>query len=189
MVVEKKEIEIPETWDTIKYEKPIFPTYSQGKVGGYGYCNNKYHCYSVQHSKPTYNLTPYRPQGFGFAERNRNYIPLSHVQYRNRPAEKKSRYPKPQMTKIYEDAIDTIRDKIEITTEYLRRKNRENDEIRKIDGNYRNLITKLKYETNDMINDTDEMIGDVRYRTHLMNRMIRDGQELMTEERTIKYLF
>lgn len=188
MVIETV-LEIPETWDSIKYEKPKYPTYSRGKIGAYAYCNNKYHCYSVVHLKPTYDLTPYRPTGFGFAERNRNYIPLSHVQYRNVPPKPRSFYRKPDMIKIYEDAFDTLRDKINCTTEYLRKKNREENEIRKMNGNFRNFVTKLKYETNNLINDTDEMIGDVRYRTHKVNRMIRDGQELMTKERSVKYLF
>jgi hypothetical protein len=187
-MVEQVEINIPETWDTIKYPKPIYPTYSRGKVGKYvfGHCN---HCYTVTHSSPTYDLTPYRPTGFGFAERNQNYIPLSHVQDRSRPKRPRVYYEKAEITKIYENAIDTIRDKIDCTAEYLRKKNREEDEIRKIEGNYRNLVTKLKYETNDLVNNTDEMIGDVRYRAHLMNKLIRDGQALMTEERTEKILF
>lgn len=189
MVEKKVEIEIPETWDTIKYPKPIYPTYSRGMTGGYAYCNNKYHCYSVVHSKPTYDLTPYRPMGFGYAERSRNYIPLTHVKNRSFPPKEKITYEKSEMTKIYEDAIDTLRDKIECTTEYLRKKNREADEIRKIDENFRNIITKLKYETNDLMNNTDEMIGDVRYRTHQINRMIHEGQAVMTEERNVKYLF
>lgn len=190
MVVENKELEIPETWDTIKYKNPIYPSYSRGKLGGYAYCNNKYHCYGVIHSKPTYDLTPYRPMGFGFAERNRNYIPLSHVQNRSEPRTVKKLYEKQEMTKIYEEAIDTIRDKIECATEYLRKKNREDNEIRKIEGNYRNLIAMmLKYETKDLINDKDEMIGDVRYRTHKINQMVRNGQDLMAEKQTIKNLF
>lgn len=189
MVAEKAEIEIPETWDTIKYTKPIYPTYSRGKVGTYSYTNDKYHCYRVIHSKPTYDLTPYRPTGFGFAERNQNYIPLSHVQDRTHVRIQKAPYDKSEMTKIYENAMDTIRDKIDCTTEFLRNKNREADEIRKIEGNYRNLVSKLKYETHDMINNTDEMIGDVKYRTHQVNRVIRDGQDLVRQECKVKFLF
>lgn len=188
-MVAQAEIEIPETWDTIKYPKPIYPTYGRGKVGTHSYTNDKYHCYRVIHSSPTYDLTPYRPTGFGFAERNRDYIPLTHVQDRSHVRIRKAPYETSEMTKIYENAMDTIRDKIECTTEYLRKKNREEDEIRKIEGNYRNLVSKLKYETHDMINNTDEMIGDVRYRAHQMNKTIRDGQALMQDERRVRFLF
>lgn len=66
--------EIPETWDTVKRKNPIHPTCSRGKFGEVLFCNEKYHCYGVKHSTPTYNLMPYQPEGFGYAERAMKYI-------------------------------------------------------------------------------------------------------------------
>lgn len=101
------QIEIPETWDIIKYEKPLYPTFSRGKVGTVLYCNNKYHCYSVHHSKPVYDLTPYRPTGFGFAERSMKYIPLTHVQNRFK-AKRLVNNEKSEIKRIYEKSMDAI---------------------------------------------------------------------------------
>lgn len=189
MATEKAEIDIPETWDTIKYTNPIYPTYSRGKVGTYSYTNDKYHCYRIIHSSPTYDLMPYRPTGFGFAERNRDYIPLSHVQDRTHVRVKNLPYEKPEMTKIYENAMDTIREKIDCTTEYLRKKKREESETRNIERNYRNLISDLKYETDDLINNFDDAINDVKYNTHQINQLIRNGQEIMRQKRSVRFLF
>lgn len=173
------ESDIPETWDTIKYPKPILPTYSRGKVGKYSFTNHKYHCYTVIHSSPKYDLMPYRPTGFGFAERNRNYIPLTHVQDRTPLPKEKVYYEKPVIDTIYLNALDEIKLNQQLRGVRRMKKEREVDEIRKIEGNYRNLITKLKYEARNMINNTDEMIGDVKYRTHQINRLVRNYNDLM----------
>jgi hypothetical protein len=176
------EIESFDTWEPIKYKKPIYPTYSRGKVGRSLYCNNKFHCYGVVHSKPTYDLTPYRPTGFGYAERNRKYIPLSHVQDRSNPAVRENILSrKSKMMRIYEDAIDEIKERQQQRCDIRRTKERTDDEIRKITGNYRNLVTKLRYESKNLINDTDEMIGDVKYRTHQINRILREYNNPMTK--------
>lgn len=168
------EIDIPETWDTIKYKNPLYPTYSRGKVGTYSYCNNKFHCYGVIHSKPTYDLMPYRQTGFGYAERNRNYIPLSHVQDRSPRVRENILSRKSKMMRIYEDAIDEIKQRQDRRGTVRMTKERTVDEVRKIEGNYRNLANKLRYESQSLVNDTDEMIGDVKYRTHMINRTLRD---------------
>lgn len=175
------EIDIPETWDTIKYSNPIYPTYSRGKVGTYSYCNNKFHCYSVVHSTPTYELMPYRPTGFGFAERNRKYIPLTHVQDRSPAVRENILSRKSKMMRIYESAIDEIKEKQEQRGIRRAKLERTDDEVRKIEGNYRNLITKLRYESKNLINDTDEMIGDVKYRTHQINRKLRDYHDSLSQ--------
>ena len=107
------QVEVPETWDTIKHEKPIYPTFSRGKVGTALYCNNKYHCYSVHHSKPVHDVMPYRATGFGFAERSMKYIPLTYIQDRNKPASLSEVNEKSEIKKIYEKSIDLIKSKVD----------------------------------------------------------------------------
>lgn len=177
MVATVAEIEIPETWDTIKYTKPIYPTYSRGKVGSSLYCNNKFHCYGVVHSKPTYNLMPYQPTGFGFAERNRKYIPLTHVQDRSPPGRENILSRKSKMMRIYESAIDEIKQKQEERGGYRAKNVKTDDEVRKIEGNCRRLVTKLTYEAQNLTNDTNELIGDAKYRIHQINKKLRNYNE------------
>lgn len=178
-MVVKAEIEIPETWDTVKYEKPIFPTYSQGKIGQALYTTGKYHCYNVQHSKPIYNLTPYRATGFGFAERNMKYIPLTHVQDRSTPKPLKTVNEKSEMKKIYEASIDDVKMKSKLRRRDRLRQELEAVEIRNVERNYGNLVDKMRCEIHNLNNKTDEMIGEARYRTHLINRTLRNHQDLM----------
>ncbi|KAG5678763.1 hypothetical protein PVAND_008407 [Polypedilum vanderplanki] len=177
--VKLSEADIPETWDTIKRKNPIHPTYSRGKIGTYSFSNNKYHCYRVIHSSPTYNLMPYRPTGFGFAERNRKYIPLTHVHDRSGGKKENILSRKSQMMTIYENTINEIKERQELNREHKVKKEREEGEIRKIENNYRKFISKLKYEAGNLSNDTDEMIGDVIYRTHRINRLVRDYKDLL----------
>lgn len=132
--------EVPETWDTIKYEKPIFPTCGRGVFGGALYCNNKYHCYSVQHSKPSYNLTPYRPTGFGYAARAMKYIPLTHVTDRTTPKKPKYTNEKSKIRQVYEDGIDNVKLNAEIRNE--RKKARA--EIREIELKYGGIFNKIE---------------------------------------------
>lgn len=180
--VKLSEAEIPETWDTIKYTKPIYPTCSRQRFGTYSYSNNKYHCYRVVHSAPTYNLMPYRPTGFGFAERNSKYIPLTHVQDRSGGKRENILSEKSKMMKVYEKTLDEIKQKQEFRRNFDMKQQREAGEIRTMDGNYRNLVRKLKYETKNLINDTDEMIGECRYRTHQINRTVRDYNDLLSRK-------
>jgi hypothetical protein len=167
------EIEIPETWDKIKYTKPIYPTYSRGKMGKSLYCNNKFHCYGVVHSNPIYNLTPYKPKGFGFAEKNRSYLPLTHVQDRSHPKPSKTIYEKPRMKQIYENSIDALRANADLGREKFYNNIRRNNE------NCRNFPLKFQYETKNLSNETNEMIGGVKYRTHLINRTLRNYHDSM----------
>lgn len=179
MVQAQAPIDVPETWDTIKYPKPIYPTYSQGKVGGALYCNNKFHCYSVQHSKPVYNLTPYRATGFGFAERSMKYVPLTHIQDRSKPKAPKVINEKTEMKKIYEASIDAIKENSKLRGKQRRRRAEEEVEIRNIERNYNNLVNKMRYEIHDLTNQTEDMIGETRYRTHQVNRLMRDHHYFM----------
>jgi hypothetical protein len=165
--------DIPETWDTIKYEKPIFPTVSRGKNGSAVYVNNKYHCYSVLHIKPVHNLTPYRATGFGFGERSMKYIPLTHVQNRSKPKPPNIVNEKSEMKKIYETSIDTVKSNIRLRYKDRLQKELDETEIRNVERQNSNLVNKMKYEIHNMSNKTGEMIGDVRYRTHCINRVLR----------------
>lgn len=71
-------LEIPETWDTVKYKRPLYPTFSRGKIGVIVYSNSKYHCYGVRHSEPFSNLTQCRERkGFGFCARSRKCFPFT----------------------------------------------------------------------------------------------------------------
>lgn len=150
--VQAQEIEIPETWDTIKYEKPIHLTYSRGKTGKVLYCHNKYHCYGVLHEKPFYDLTPYRATGFGFAERSLRYVPLTHIQDRTNPKPQEAFTEKPRMKKIYESSLDSIW-----------RKN--HPEIFESEQRVtRELPSKVVLST--------EIVGTTRYRTHVISRTI-----------------
>jgi hypothetical protein len=177
--VKLSEAEIPETWDVIKRKNPILPTFSRGKVGTYSYSSSKFHCYRVVHSKPTYDLMPYRATGFGFAERNRRYIPLTHVQDRSGGKKENILSRKSQMMTVYHNALDEIRQRQELNRERKAATKSENDVIKRIEGNYRKLLDKLRYEAGNLTNNTDEMIGDVRYRTHRMNRLVRDYKDLL----------
>jgi hypothetical protein len=177
----RAEIEIPETWDTIKYEKPIFPTTSRGKYGSTLYNNNKYHCYSVLHIKPFYNLTPYRATGFGYAERNSKYIPLSHVVDRSKSSQKPPKLfnYKSTMRRIYEREIDRVKYNAEIRNENRERRERFEVEDRNIEQSYRTLVSKMHQEVYNLDNKASEMIGDARYRTHVINRLLRDSDDSM----------
>lgn len=158
----KVPIEVPETWDTIKYEKPVYPTYSRGKVGATLFCNSKYHCYSVHHSKPYYELMPYRATGFGFSERSMKYIPLTHVQNRSKVPPKKVVYEISEMDKIYNRMrMNCVRQEM------------DEKSISNIEKSNKN------HEFKDSRNKIDEFIGETRYRTHLMDRMVRDNQDMM----------
>lgn len=136
--------EVPDTWDTIKYPKPIYPTYSRGKFGDALYCNSKYHCYSVQHSKPTYNLTPYRPTGFGYAERAMKYVPLTHVQDRTKPKTPKYINTKSEIRKIYEDGIDAVKHNANLRHERRTREAKARAEIREIELQYSGIFNKIE---------------------------------------------
>lgn len=174
MVDVKAEIEIPDTWDTVRYEKPIYPTVSRGMNGKTLYVNNKYHCYSVLHIKPVHNLTPYRATGFGFAERSMKYIPLTHVQDRSKPKPTKIVNEKSEMKKIYENSIDAVKQNIKLRRRDRLRMELDAVEIRNVEREYSNLVNKMKYEINNLSNTTGEMIGDARYHTHTINRVLRD---------------
>lgn len=156
------QVEIPETWDTIKYEKPLYPTFSRGKVGRTLYCNEKYHCYSVLHLKPKYDLTPYRATGFGFGERSMKYIPLTHVQDRSKPKPPKPINEKSEMKQIYERSIDEIKQKCE----------RRNDNLFTI-SRYNEQDSSARYEIQESTTKTD---ADTRYRTHQINRIVWNYQ-------------
>lgn len=168
------QVDIPETWDTIKYEKPIFPTVSRGMNGRVLYVNNKYHCYSVLHIKPVHNLTPYRATGFGFGERSMKYIPLTHVQDRSKPKPPKVVNEKSEMKKIYENSIDKVKANIKLRYKQRMQKELDQIEINNVEREYSSLVNKMKYEIHNMSNKTSEMIGDARYRTHSINRVLRD---------------
>ena len=174
MVDVKTEIKIPDTWDTVRYEKPIYPTVSRGMNGKALYVNNKYHCYSVLHIKPVHNLTPYRATGFGFAERSMKYIPLTHVQDRSKPKPSKIVNEKSEMKKIYENSIDAVKQNIKLRRKDRLRMEMDAVEIRNVEREYSNLVNKMKYEINNLSNTTGEMIGDARYHTHSINRVLRD---------------
>ena len=171
--------EVPEPEEPIRYVKPIFPTYSRGCVGSVGYNNNKYHCYGVVHSKPVYNFTPYRATGFGYADRNRSYIPLTHVVDRSRPKPKKLVNEKSVIKLIYENGMDLVKANAARREAERLRWDVEDAEIRNIERNYSDLISKMRYEIHDLTNNTDEMIGDTRYRAHQINRLVRDNHDLM----------
>lgn len=173
------EEEIPETWNTVKYEKPVYPTYSRGKVGGALYCNNKYHCYSVNHSKPYYELTPYRATGFGFSQRSMKYIPLTHVQNRSKLPPIKIVNEKSEMQRIYEKSINEV--KLNAKHRHDSQYRKENDKIvnRHLEPCNKTLKLKLHSEIHNLMNKTEEMIGETRYRTYLINRIVRDNHDSM----------
>jgi hypothetical protein len=156
------EIEIPETWDTVKYEKPIYPTCSRGKFGQALYCNNKYHCYGVQHELPFYNLTPYRPTGFGFGEKSLRYVPLTHIVDRTTPPSLKPAQVKYEARIIYESAMDTLR---------FKRLARDDRHVRKIVGDVRERNSKNWRLLADAI------VGQTRYRTHKINQLVAHYHE------------
>lgn len=166
------QIEVPETWDTIKYEKPLYPTCSRGMFGKPLYVNNKYHCYSVYHSKPTYDLTPYRATGFGYAARAMKYIPLTHVQDRSNPKPQKVINKKSEIKKIYEASIDSIKLNAELRNENILREARDQAVARSDERNYDTLVRKMQYDIHSLTNKTEEMIGGARFRTHQINRLI-----------------
>jgi hypothetical protein len=168
-MVEIKIEEIPETWDTIKHIKPIYPTCSQQKFGGVSYNNDKYRCYSVKHSKPTYNLMPYQPEGFGYGERAMKYVPLSHVQNNIRPASSltKRLRDKSFMRQVYENSIDAIKKKQgRLIEESQTTSSRRQDRLR----------DKFRYELGNLKNKTDEFIGDTKYRIFKINRTIQSRE-------------
>lgn len=169
-MVETKIVEIPETWDTIKHIKPIYPTCSQQKFGGASYCNDEYRCYSVKHSKPTYNLMPYQPEGFGYGERAMKYIPLTHVQNRIRPSSSltKRLREKSFMRQVYENSIDAIKKKQDRSwlEEPQEVSSRKQDRLR----------DKFRYELGNLRNKTDEFIGDTKYRIFKINRTIQSRE-------------
>lgn len=155
--------EIPETWDTVKRKNPIHPTCSRGKFGEVQFCNEKYHCYGVKHSTPTYNLMPYQPEGFGYAERAMKYIPLEHVHNRGRPSPPTKRLlDKYFMREVYENSIDAIRrkrDKVAVSEPSIR----ETDRLR----------DKFRYKLANLKNKTNEFIGETRYRCYSINKTVR----------------
>lgn len=171
--------EVPEPEEPIRYVKPIFPTYSRGCVGRVDYNNNKYHCYGVVHSKPVYNSTPYRATGFGYADRNRSYIPLSHVVDRSRPKPQKLVNEKSMIKLIYENGMDLVKANAARREAERLRFDVEDAEIRNIERNYSDLISKMRYEIHDLTNSTEEMLGETRYRAHQINRLVRDNHDLM----------
>lgn len=168
-------IEVPETWDTIKHEKPIYPTRSRGMVGTALYCNNKYHCYSVQHAKPTYNLMPYRATGFGYAERAMKYVPLTHVQDRSKPKQKKIVNEKSEIKKIYEASMDEIKLNAELRNQHSIREAKEKVRALKetnCETHSRNVFGNLHHELQRLENKTEERIGKMHHRVLQMNRVI-----------------
>lgn len=153
--VQAKQIEIPETWDVIKYEKPNHPTYSRGKTGKALYCNSKYHCYSVLHEKPYYDLTPYRATGFGFAERSLRYVPLTHIQDRSSQKPPKVVHEKPRMKGIYERSFEAI-------------KRRNHPEI--FEPEQRKQFVQRELPCKVVL--STEIVGTTRYRTHVISRTL-----------------
>lgn len=158
-MVQAPQIEVPETWDTIKRPKPIYPTYSRGKFGGALYTNSKYHCYGGNHSKPFYELMPYRAKGFAYGERSMKYIPLTHVQDRSKPKPPKVVNEKSEMKGIYEASIDKIKS----------RSRREN-ECQNIQNQTGSFRKRFNFPRNLV---ADEIIGSTRYRTHVINQVVK----------------
>lgn len=156
------EDEIPITFDTIKHKNPLYPTYSRGKVGKALYNNNKYQCYGVAHFKPVYDVMPYRATGFGFGERSLNYIPLTHVHDRSKTIVPRDIYEKTEIKKIYDSAIDVIK-----------------DSIAKRDGINSKPKKQLRIVEKDYSNTRNGATGDARYRAHSINRVLYDAQEIM----------
>lgn len=170
----QKEIEVPETWDTIKYTNPLYPTTSRGKFGKALYVNNKYHCYSVQHSKPKFELMPYRATGFGFAERNMNYIPLTHVQDRSKPKPPEFKYDKPEIQKIYEAGIDAVKLKLsaELRNDHQQKCETTVKETRNFERNQTQLVHKMQHDIETLRMKTDNMIRRNRHRWYRVHRVL-----------------
>lgn len=160
-MVQIKLEDIPETWDVIKRKNPIHPTCSRGKFGSALYCNNKYHCYSVNHSKPRYELMPYRATGFGFGERSMKYIPLSHVEDRTIPKPAKLPCKGAGMKRIYDanmQALQCTEADVECGAPRKTLQSfREERELKRL-----------------------EAAGYERYRVHLINRLLRDHREMLS---------
>lgn len=149
--------EIPETWDTIKHSKPVYPTYSSGKFGKALYCNDKYHCYSVLHIKPFYELMPYRATGFGFGERSLRYLPLSHVSNTSKPKSLKVKHVIPGMQQTYNQNLDSIKSKRDVK-ELPQQKMFQSQVQERNSQNF----TMLAYGA----------VGESRYRSHVINRTL-----------------
>ena len=162
-MVEKNLIQVPETWDSVKYQNPIYPTYSRGKFGKPLYYNNKYHCYSVEHSKPFYDVTAYQAPGLGFAERNAKYVPLTHIHDRTTPKPLKFSYHGSQIQQIYNSSLASIQcrqcaeEKVE-PEESCRRYRTYDDESRR---------------------KVQEASGYERYKVHLINKLLRDQRAML----------
>lgn len=157
IAMKQAEIEIPETWDTVKYEKPIRPTCSQGKFGSTLYNNNKYHCYGVLHIKPHYNLTPYRATGYGYGEKSLRYMPLTHVHDRTKPPPQRRVNIQSEAKQAYEIALDHFRARYRI----------EDPAPRKIHDS-----TIRERNCRDFRLLADGIVGQTRYRTHKVNLMV-----------------
>jgi hypothetical protein len=155
--MKQAEIEIPETWDTIKYEKPINPTCSRGMFGSTLYNNNKYHCYGVLHIKPHYDLTPYRATGYGFGEKSLRYMPLTHVHDRTKPKPLRPVNKKSKTKEAYEIALEHFRARYRI--EDPAPKNIPDSVIRERNSRDFRLLA-------------NGVVGQTRYRTHQVNLMV-----------------
>lgn len=172
-MVVKKELEIPETWDIIKYEKPIHPTCSRGVFGKAVYDNCKNHCYGVNHLKPFYVLTPYQAPGLGYAAKNSNYIPLTHVKDRSKPKLPEFKYGAYGMKKIYDANIAAVKSIKRVKARGFEEDSRTFETSR---GDVKAEAYDFKKERETK---RQEASGYERYNVHVINRTLRNHRDML----------
>lgn len=156
-------------------DRKIFPTFSRGRIPKILFTER--HSYALRHAGPVRKEIEYYPKGFGIAEQK--YLPLTHIQNRVRwispaPSTEPSR-----QKKMYEYALDEIKRKQDENAQRRAFLERRKNERKELEVNYRNMVDTLHYRVHNLQNSTDEMIGDSKYRTHLINKILRDHSDYM----------
>lgn len=156
-------------------DRKIFPTFSRGRIPKILYTER--HSYALRHTGPVRKEIEYHPRGFGIAEQK--YVPLTHIENRIRWIDPAPSTDPSRQKKMYEYAMDEIKRKQEERDRSQAFLEKRRNDRRELEVNYRNMVDTLYYRTHNLQNMTDEMIGETKYRTHLINKTLRDHSDFM----------
>jgi hypothetical protein len=162
---------------TEKKEKPIYPTFCQGKTTRLAYTKN--HCYSPVHEKPVREVYDYQPKGLGIGALP--YVPLTHIVDRSTPKRPRTYFDQSRVKRDFEYSIDYFKQKRilhEKFSEELNVKPPVLEEDRTTFGNFRR---KMRSEAQDLSRKTRGMHNALRYRTHLVTNLLHDYNEYISK--------
>lgn len=149
--------------------RPVYPTYSRGRTSSVFFSHR--HCYRVAHDKPRYNIN-YRAQQRGVGIANLPYIPLTHVQDRNKSYLPEGQKKPHTEQKSYEYFINYIKDQKKYYNEFKTTVDDQTDEIKQVKELDRYFRTKIRSEIEDLAKKTQGMHNHIRYTAYTIDRMV-----------------